>query len=300
VYTRTTFHLVWLLCAVGFALLFRPGERRRILAAAGLPVFLAFALYAKNLLVFGFFGTTSFLPFNMAHATTQQLSERERAAWVQEHKLHPAAVVSIWAGPEAYGAWVNLNEKRGVPVLDELKRATGPNYNHWAYLSVAKLRMAACMQYIAEHPGRYLGTVGKSLLKFFGPTSHWHPHDKDNGPHVQNRLAYGTWEEVYNTLMHGFPRPIGAYCLILPLIAFTCRGALVNVVSQRGRAGSWAQLTLFMAFTCVWVTLLGCLVTTTELPRYRLAIEALLWVLCFGAGRSRLAQVAGKRPPTTL
>jgi hypothetical protein len=283
VYTRTTFHVAWLLCAVLFAVAFRPREYKRIASAACVPLLLAVALYAKNLVLFGFFGVSTFLPFNLAHVTIEQLSESERAEWVVQHKIHPASLVGMYAGPQAYAPWVALEQKRGVPVLDELERAPGlPNYNHWSFTQIYPLRLAADRYYIAQRPWAYLKTFKKSLLRLLAPTTQWN-HSKNADPHGVNRRVLDRWENIYNAVVHTVPPRTGLYAFVIALMLYMTVSASVACLRRTVRVRAWQQASLFMSFSCFWVALLSCLVTNTELARYRLIIEALLWVLCAGA-----------------
>jgi hypothetical protein len=117
------------------------------------------------------------------------------------------------------------------------------------------------------------------VLKFFGPTTTWHPKDDKGGPYGPNRRVLGGWERVWNAILHGFPRPVGVYYLVVALVVVATWRALRAFWRERSRAPSARLTALFMAFTCLWVTALSCMVTTTELARYRRALEALLWVL---------------------
>jgi 4-amino-4-deoxy-L-arabinose transferase-like glycosyltransferase len=280
-YVRTTFHLVWLLAMVVLAVAFQRQKWRAILSASLFPIVLVTALYAKNQYMFGIFGTSSNFGANLAYPTIRQLTKTELARWIKEGKIHPVSAVNVYAGPEEYAAWIDVSQKRGVPVLDDFRRSNGQvNYNHWSYGEVSKLRMRDNRYYLSQRKWAYARTVLKSLAKFFRPTSTWHPHDK-KGPHAANRKVLGGWERLYNGILHTFPtRPLGLYVIVIPAVLVAAWRALHTVWRARFEQHAREKTLLVMAFICLYVPVLSCLVTTAELSRYRLMIEAFLWLLC--------------------
>ncbi|HEU4409913.1 MAG TPA: hypothetical protein VFS43_31960 [Polyangiaceae bacterium] len=292
-YVRTTFHLVWVLAAFALALLFRRGGRRAVLAAAAGPVLVVLALYLKNLALFGFFGTSSWFGFNVSMVTVRRMSQRDQRAWLAQGKLHPASTVKLYNGPRSYAAHVDLSKTRGVPVLDRLERDGGlPNYNHWSYIEISKIRMADGRRYIAERPGAYAREVLSNLVDYFRPTTRWHPLDRQSSPHLDNRQALEPWEDAYNNALHGgWTRPFGFYIPVLLLFAYGA-GAAANALRKSRLEGCLEEkVVLFMAFCCLYVPALSCLVTTTELERYRFLVEAFLWAIGLWAGRRALERV---------
>jgi hypothetical protein len=289
-YVRTTFHLVWVVAAVGFAVFFRPERFRVIVASAVVPLLLIGALYAKNLYLFGFFGTSSMLGFNLAFVTTRQLSEQELVRAIERGEVHPASWVSVYAPPQAYAEWVDLSTQTGIPVLDRPLRGNGqPNYNHHAYIAVSKLRMQSNMAYLRTHRLRYLRTVLSGLRNFFRPTTLWHP-SVESTPHRANRAVLGGVERLYNQALHTFPiRPFGLYVFAILMLFVSAGRAAFRLLFRREIADDTDRLSLFMAFNCFYVSVLSCAVTTAELCRYRLIIEAFVWVL----GLSLLRDAAG-------
>jgi len=287
-YVRTTFHLVWLVAMVVLALLFQVQRSRTILMAAMVPFALVVALYAKNQYFFGFFGTSSMLGFNLAYVTTRQLSKPDLETWITKGYVHPASAVSVYAPPEAYAEWINLDETQGIPVLDSTMRSNGqPNYNHWSYAEVSKLRMRGTRYYFAHRKPAYLRTIWKGFRTYLRPTSQWHP-SKEAGPHTHNRRVIGHWEKLYNTLVHTFPfKPYGLYLLLIPAGLYAAFRAAREIWRARFANRLEDKLIVLMACNCAYVPVLSCMVTTAELSRYRLLVEAFMWTL----GLSLVAQL---------
>jgi hypothetical protein len=296
-YVRTTFHLVWLFFLVGLAVLFQAPRWRTILTAAILPVLLVGGLYAKNRVMFGFFGSSSMFGFNLAYMTTKQMDAALRREWIDRGRFHPIAAIGLFEPPQAYAAYLDLNKQTSIPVLDRMQRQQGqPNFNHWSYAELSKLRMEDNRAFIKRRPWSYLETVRQGWVDYFRPTTRWHPHDPNGSPHQANRQILRPWEDVYNALLHSFPLPpFGLYLLLVVAIVYTTARAL-KLLWQRRLADSLPEkLALFMAFNCLYVPALSCLVTIGELERYRLMVESFMWILAAAAVQALLEHRAAGR-----
>ena len=232
-FIRTTFHLVWLAAMLVFALAFQRRAYRTILAASVLPAVLVIGLYAKNQALFGFFGTSSWFGFNLAIVTTQRMDPDERARWIDEGRLHPVSAIPLYSGVHAYKRYVDLRRKTGIPVLDRRKRKNGePNYNHYGFIEVSKLRMQDDRVVMRERPSDYAHTVREGYVDYFRPTTRWHPFDEKRSPHLANRAHLEPWENAYNAAVHGFPvPPFGLYVPLLALLFYALGLALLAPVA---------------------------------------------------------------------
>jgi hypothetical protein len=300
-YVRTTFHLVWLVFLVGMAILFQARRWRTILTAALLPMVLVAALYAKNRVMFGFFGSSSMVGFNLAYMTTKQMQPYERREWIDRGRFTPIAAIGLFEPPQAYAAYIDLNKRTGIPVLDRMQRHNGQaNFNHWSYAELSKLRMADNRYFLAHHRARYLQTVRQGWVDYFRPTTRWHPHDAEASPHRDNRRVLGPWENFYNAALHSFPLPpFGLYALLLVAIGYTTGRALRLLWQRRLHSCLPEKLALFMAFNCLYVPALSCLVTIGELERYRFMVEAFMWVLAAAAVQALVERLAARAETPT-
>jgi hypothetical protein len=298
-YVRTSFHLVWLIALVVLALLSRRKQWRVILGSALLPILLVVALYAKNQALFGFFGTSSWFGFNLAIVTTERLAPAERAQWIAQGKLHPVSSVKLYLGPKAYARFIDLHAKHfGIPVLDRIKRKNGqPNFNHWSYIEVSRLRMHGNRYYLSQRRADYLHTVALGWVDYFRPTTRWHPQDAQRSPHRANRAVLGPWEDLYNTLVHRAPIPrVGLYLPLGALFLYVLARTLLSAWKQRDRACVREPLIVFMAFNVLYVPALSCLVTIGELERYRFMVEAFMWAVCLAWRPARAAGWVERSP----
>lgn len=300
-FIRTTFHLVWLAAMLVVALAFQRRAYRAILAAAVLPLALVVGLYAKNQVLFGFFGTSSWFGFNLAIVTTERMDRAERMQWIQEGRLHPVTGVPLYSGVRAYKRWVDLERKTGIPVLDRKRRANGePNYNHYGFIEVSKLRMQDDRYVMRERPRDYARTVLEGYVDYFRPTTRWHPFDAKRSPHNANRVHLAPWENAYNTAVHTLPfAPAGLYAPLLALLFYALGLALVRLWRARLEGCVEEKLVLVMIASALYVPVLSCLVTIGELERYRFMVEAFMWICAAWAGKQLFAGLAAGRTVST-
>ena len=283
-YTRLTFHLVWVLAMVVLAVLFARHQYKQILLAALLPVLLVVALYAKNQVLFGFFGASSRTGFALALMTTRALPRAERNQWVRAGKLHAVSRFSPFSGAAKYAHAVDLTAVTGIPVLDRISKADGtPNYNHKALIEVGRMLLRDDRSYIAARPWDYLRLVLHGRYEYLSPTTRWHPKDPGGSPHREVRAILGRYEDLYNTALHAAPRPYGLYTLIVPLVAWSALVALRALFLCRFAGREREKLVLFMVLQSAYVPAVSLLATHGELARYRFLVEAFMWIAaCWG------------------
>jgi len=285
---RTTFHLVWFAAIGGLALFAsKRSTRRHVLVGAAIPAVLLLSIYAKNWIVFGFFGTTSWAGANLVAVTTKQLPQDEREMLVREGKLSPFANISVFAGPETYLPYFSGRERpefTHFPGSDDLKRPSvnAENFNHWMFLEINGQRRKDAAYYLGTHFPEYLGTVAhKSLPQIFESTTHWHPHDKEDvSPHFRHRQVLGGYESLYDDLVHSFPvRGVGWYVL-LPFVLIWA-GTRAWRLMRSGDASSWvsAMLLVFAVMQILYVVSVSALFSYGESARYRYMVEPFIWLV---------------------
>jgi hypothetical protein len=297
-YLRLTFHLAWVVTMLALALCFDARKWRMLLAAAVLPLMLVVALYAKNQLLFGFFGSSSRTGFTMALVTTQQLSKQERRDWVRQGRLHPASLRSVYSGAQAYAQFVDLGAATGIPVLDRLTRKSGAvNYNHWALIEVSALLAKDARYVLSQRPTLYLKTLRRGVTDYFAPTTRWHPKDPAGSPHQANRAVVGAWENAWNAFMHSAPpRPYGLYVLLLALDGYALVVAALRLLRRRFRDSVQEKLILAMLLNVIYVPALSCMVAIGELERYRFLVEAPMWIAALWALRLLASLMSAAKP----
>jgi hypothetical protein len=282
---RSTFHLVWFLAMFGLAAAFsaRADRRRLALAALG-PGLVLLALYGKNLVVFGVFGSMTFGSGNLTTVTVRRLPPEVREAWTREGKLSALASVDIFAGPRAYLPYFETSQNdKWPPMMNRLENPTtgAPNFNHWFFLQTSQRRRDDSLFYLKELPLEYAGTVVESLKNMFQPTTEWHPWDKtEKSPHLQHREVLGRYERLYNKVVHSFPvAPVGLYAFLPFAIVWAIRRAVSLVRHPSADTTAGGALLVFCLVQIVFVVTASTLFTFGETARYRYAIEPMIWLV---------------------
>lgn len=197
---RTAFHPAWLLLlAVGPALMGRDMLRRTVTVAA-VPCLVVVALLAKNYLMFGAPGFSSWLGSNMARMTVETLPADLRAEMVMTGKLSPLSGVEVFEKPEVYIRLLGAVPPTGVVVMDQLRKQVGgyANYNHEVFLRVNPVLAKDSRQALLAYPQGVLKRVGTSFYHFNRPPSEFKG--------LQSNVARIEQEDrFYNLLVQGQP-----------------------------------------------------------------------------------------------
>jgi hypothetical protein len=303
-YLYTVFHLLWFALMLGLALALqaREAEARRAMAAvlrgAVVPALLLAGLYAKNYVVFGVFGATSWGPSNMTLATTQQMRPSERDRWIREGELSPYAAINVYAPPSAYLPLLPPGRVYPWPGSNELTRPSvgEGNYNHGLFLEINDARRKDVAHYLEARPMDYLRRVfTKNLPGLFHPTTHWHPNDKrPDSPHGQHRTVLGGYERAYDRVVHGWPLPgIGLYVFLPAFLGWAALAVRTRLQANEASARASGALLGFCLFQILFVISASSLFTAWETARYRYAIEPCIWVVVAVALRAAHTRTRG-------
>jgi hypothetical protein len=174
--TRSLFHpLFYALAAIVAIVLAAPGVRGRTFACFAIPGLLLLLWCGKNLLLFGFFGTSSWASRNISQSVTLLLgSERVEGEARLGHLSAAAALRPFDTADHQIEAFGLQEHKTGVPALDNTQKANDSvlttNYNHWSYPPSARFYAADARHLLAQFPTVYLkGIAERSVSLFFSP-----------------------------------------------------------------------------------------------------------------------------------
>ena len=280
VWTRSIFHLVWFAACVGLVMVARHRRWRTIGAAAAVPLVLIVALFAKNLVVFDFFGSSSWLGMSLTRLTTAEMDPVERTAWVDEGRLSPVALVPPFSPVETYESVGVPITDCGIPALGWRMRSTGaPNFNHLAYLEVSRTSLADALTVIRSNPGLYLSSVGAACARFF-----WSPVNYP--PFQDNLVATASTYRLFESTVN-LP-PVAAMLALLAM----AYGGIRGWRWLRGTGSGEDAFFAFSVFTIGWVFCVSSLLELGENFRFRFAVEPLV-VVILGAMLAHL--VRGKK-----
>jgi hypothetical protein len=192
---RTPYHLVWiLLVAAG---LYAATRRRVVLVAALLPVLTVGSWYLKNQVVFGFFGPSSWMGLNFAHALRAPAPAALRRL-VDAGVLSPLVLADRFTPPRDYPP--ELRDAPGfedIPAVRALDKSDGqPNMNHLSVIAMSRRYLHETLRLLTVRPRTFLGAELRSWYFYFLPASDYSFLD-------ENRAAMGPVVWLYERVLCG-------------------------------------------------------------------------------------------------
>jgi hypothetical protein len=271
---RSLFHPMFLLFAIAAAAGLVPSrERRRVLLAGAGPALLVVLLATKNLVLFGFFGTSSWGGNSLHRVVTQSLRPAALAAMVDAGRLSPISLRWEFSPPEVYLRILGGGPDRGVPALDttgKTRPSENPvNYNHWIYPIASRVYFRDALVLIAAHPGAYLHSLARTARRYLDPV-------------VDDRfLASNRVHLEAGTRLSAALEASRLYRLVV--LAAVAWAAFVLVTR---RAAPAERLLLGFALgTIAWVSALGILLEYGENNRFRYPLLVLVLILVVHGAR---------------
>jgi hypothetical protein len=314
---RSMFHLIYLVGFVLLVLYFRRYEWRRVLLAALIPLAVVVLLYAKNAVLFGTFGSSSWFGMSLAKMTTFKIPADERERLVEEGRISKISLIRPFRDITEYERYVPLPEKTGVPVLDEERKSSGhpkfnSNYNNLIFIDVADHYRRDALVVLRAYPGAYLKTVVASLSIFFFPTSDY-SFLEGNLSHIRslnafyNRVVYGQflvtgprgWRDQTYTDWRRVER-VGFFLVAGFVVFLVC---LLRRIRTSSSDPPVKTTLIFIYFTVLYVIVVSSLVEIGENNRFRFIIDPLFLVglgVCLNGLISRLSKGAKERRDETL
>lgn len=303
VLTRSLFHLGWLLGVVALVTALAR-DRRRVLAAAALPVALAASVYVKNAVVFDRFAASTWLGPSLSRLTTTDAPVALRRRLVREGELTELALHLPWLDLAEYPpAWREPPAGTpDVPALRAPRRSSGfPNYNHAAYLRINDAYLADARRLLVADPATWRRRAARAWRIYFIPIH-------DHSFFFDRRAAAGApmraVERAYEVATGAFGFLGWTYGDPLPpfdarpgwpgaaALAAALAWALAAAWRSR-RAAAPAATLAFLAVSVLWVALVGNSVEVNENNRFRFLTEPFAWclvVLAAAAGRRALGR----------
>ncbi|MGN6696272.1 MAG: acyltransferase family protein, partial [Aquihabitans sp.] len=202
--TRASFHLVWILGLFTALAALRWPWRRQLLWSSLIPLVLVGGLYAKNALVFGQFGPSSWMGNNLSRVTVEQLPPAERRELAGDGRLSPFAPYAAFSslgemssptlgatGPRTDARVLRRRHRVGTPFANT--RARG-------YLEVSRARLHDSVWVVRHRPGAYARGIGRSTSVTFGASSDYFGYgpnvDRIEGAVTLERWSLGGWSPL--------------------------------------------------------------------------------------------------------
>ncbi|WP_156677797.1 hypothetical protein [Sphingomonas profundi] len=189
---RSMIHPIVFAAVAAACLLFARGQRLRVAAAAALPAAAIAAVIAKNLLLFGVAGLSSWAPLNIDHTTVDRLPPALRRAMIADGRLSPLAVIDGLSPPDAYLALLPPIAATGEPSLDAVRKSTGDyNWNHIVYTRIGAARTADARAALRADPAGFARVLATSIYHFHRPASEFKGLER-------NLAIIAPWERLAN------------------------------------------------------------------------------------------------------
>ena len=195
VLTRSLFHPLWYLAVAGLAWLGRrPARRRHGLLALGLPFLLVVAVVAKNQVLFGTPGLSSWLGMNLWRVSTEQLPDATRQQMLADGRLHPQSALQSFQTYDRYAPLVRpcTPDHPDIAVLAQPRKSTGwVNYNFECFLPIYRQAQRDALAAARADPGSTLASQVASWHLSLLPASDY--------PYLTiNRDKISRYEYLYN------------------------------------------------------------------------------------------------------
>jgi hypothetical protein len=298
--TRSLFHPLWVVACVAVALVATRPLRREVVLAGVLVLALVGGLIAKNAILFGVPSASSWFGMNLANMVFESWPLEERQQLVDQGILSPLALTAPFSPIAAYADFTAPDEGPDVPALRRpLKSGGESNYNHFAYVAIAKNYQRDTAALIRLDPARYATAVFHAWKKFAIPPSNYAFIEP-------NRRRILGWNRFYD-MLYGVPRAwtgprskvdatsapvsardVGWSWIVLGVASLGFAAWSIADALRAERRPDTARIATiaFCLLTVGFVSVAANAVELGENNRFRAPIEPLLLVLVAFAGQA--------------
>lgn len=307
--TRAMFHLVFLVVCSVLVVIPRGVDRRRLALCGSAAIGMVAALYLKNLVMFGFFGASSWTGMNVARIATAAVDRVVIEDMVKAGTVDKIALVPPFMALETYDGALRARAPK-CPNAQELSwewKATGhPNFNNKQYIPVAAAYQRASMVIIRRNFRAYLSSVFDAWLIYSEPAWHYELL-QDNVNAIQGYISALSAFRLQGlidlrpvkTALFGMRGPPTAYHLT-GLLFIPCAilvigiVAVVRIVAALRKGDRLPLAYLFMTFAVVYVAVIGNATELAENNRFRVETDPLIYLLFIMTCRD-VVRYAGRR-----
>lgn len=289
---RSTFHLLYVIVAIGgLAVACRRG-RRRIMLCALVPLLILVGLSAKNLVLFGGFESSTWMGMNLWSTTGRNLSSNELERLVADGSLSDVSLVPRFSPLESYpDEYADVEGFESIAALRDVRKSTGhENFNHLAFVGISHQYLEDSMYVVSHHPRALCVGVARAWFQYFKSSS------EDASLNV-NRDGVRAMDELYDRVFYGkLPfdlSSVGAlpiydrarrqhvFALLLFVLPLLVLYALAQSTSRRenGLDRSRRALVLYLCFNITYVAVVGNVFEVGENNRFRFVSDPLYLAL---------------------
>lgn len=285
VLTWGLFHIAWLLLPIALLLFLGP-NRRVALVSFSIPFVVCLALYLKNFVVFGTFGSSSWIGMSLARVTIGVLPKEEVRALVSDGTISGLAVIAPYSPLEAYRSVAELpaTERTGIPLLDQEMKSTGfVNYHNLRYVAISEQYRRDALRVIRARARVLLLSLRESVYHFSRPASEYVFLDANAAkiPMIDRFFDIFVYGQFRERDLAGTTGPLkrqilegGWFIIAAYVVAYVGGGALLwrRVRTRKLRNPSTVTL-LFLWSTVIYVTAVGTILEIGENNRFRFVID---------------------------
>jgi hypothetical protein len=310
--TRSAWHLLWVISPLA-VFVSRPKLARTAIVGALIPVALVLGVYTKNLVEFGFFGASSWMWLGTSRMVMTSKPPELVERLVRDGVLPATATVGAFDSVDAQETVFPRPPLTGIPILDRREKAPGwTNLNHSIFAAEIWSRRQETLTVIRQFPEWYLFSWFHGVVMYFMPPTQQSGVVKmvaamKSYDAVWNAAFYGQIPEaVFDWVLGDGPRKArytlaqrpGYFVLVAVMLAWAvairrffqwCSGRYMSMLDT---------FEFLLALTCCYMAVVGTLFEAGENPRFRLDVDALLFILaCMAVRRLVARRGITKSPP---
>jgi hypothetical protein len=295
------FHLIYFLALIVLLWVIARERRRVMVMTAAIPLLLVVALYAKNAIVFGKFGASTWLGMNLWMVASDGMSRAQLAALRDEGRLSAVAVVGPFHALSDYpGDFAEVRGFERIPALRQTIKSTGHlNLNHLGYVAVGDAFTRDALRLIRIAPRRYAAGVAHAWFVYLEPASYF-KHFGANAARigavirVWDRVLYGKLEGALG--FRGGTKSVWIVLAIgLPLVFVLSMWKALGPGAGRGLTETDRAMVIYLCYQIGFVAVVANLLQVGENNRFRFITDPLSLALVGFLARDLAGRSGGRR-----
>jgi hypothetical protein len=298
---RSVFHLIFFAGAAVFALLSDTKARRTVYVLVISMAAVVLSVFLKNLILFGFFGSSSWMGMNSWHVFRGGVDATSIEHAVKKEIIPPIGLYKPFGALETYPEkFAAVPEKfRAIESLSAPeKRVGGLNFNHYAYIAISKEYKDASLKMMLNYPLKYIGAILQATKIYFVPAD-INPFMQENvatlKPYINTITARPVRKKIESVVIGSRSKsnsrasavPRSSY-LFMPLMLLIAAYYTVTRVRKDGARKTLPML--FMMYTICYVAVISVMFELGENYRFHVMTDPLLLTIVALAIRSWLIE----------
>lgn len=277
--TQSIFHLLYFALIVAALMRVKREHRRKIALVAAVPFLLVLSIYVKNEIVFGQFTASSWLGMNTAINRIDYAPLPEREQFIAQGRISPVSLLEPFSTLDKYPAEYRVVPAKfaDIPTLSQVVKSSGDgNYNHYGYIGISQHYGQDTRYILSRNPRALIRGGAKGWVQYFCSSSDYlfFYEETENTPllRIENTL--------YDHVFYGRLPKHGVCLFLLIGLPFLVLYAVRAARNQKILLDETQRFLLFyLAFTILYVALVGNTLNATENNRIRFMTDPFSLVL---------------------